>query len=392
MTTGISIRHSRECATEKVGKDAACTCKPSYEPRCTTGGQRGRSAGRFATSRRQRAGRHDAASALRKGTMRAPTKLTLRQAAEEWLEGAKAGTIRKRGGERYKPAVLRGYEADLYRYVLPELGARRLSEIQRGDVQAFADRLLEQGRSPSKVLNVLMPLRAIYRRPIARGEIAINPTTQLELPTPEGCRDRVASPGEAAELLEALPEQDRALWACAFFAGLRRGELRGLRWEDIDFDAGVIHVERGWDEKEGPIEPKSRKGTRAVPIASVLRAHLAQHKLRSGRSSNNVVFGSRPDHPFTPTNIRKRALRAWNQANAKRREDGLPELEPIGLHECRHTYVTLMHAAGDSLETIGDYVGHSSAYMTDRYRHLIKGQRAESAKRLDALLEAANRA
>jgi integrase len=95
--------------------------------------------------------------------------------------------------------------------------------------------------------------------------------------------------------------------------------------------------------------------------------------LRSGRSDSDLVFGSRPDHPFTPTNIRKRALRAWEQANAERREDGLPELEPIGLHECRHTYVTLMHAAGDSLETIGDYVGHSSAHMTDRFRHLIKG-------------------
>jgi integrase len=49
---------------------------------------------------------------------------------------------------------------------------------------------------------------------------------------------------------------------------------------------------------------------------------------------------------------------------------------PIGLHECRHTYVSLMHAAGLSLERIGDYVGHSSAYMTDRYRHLLAGHEA----------------
>jgi integrase len=389
MSTGIVVRHSRTCAT-RANPEAACNCKPAYRAEVYDRRSGKKIRRTFANLSEAKGWRHDAASALRKGTMRAPTKTTLRQAADAWLEGAKAGTIRKRGGEPYKPAVLRGYEADLNRYVLPELGARRLSEIQRADVQAFADRLLEQGRSASKVLNVLMPLRAIYRRPIARGEIPINPTTQLELPTPEGRRDRVASPAEAAELLDALPEGDRPLWACAFYAGLRRGELRGLRWEDVDFDAGVIRVERGWDEKEGAIAPKSRKGTRAVPIPSALRAHLAQHKLRSGRSDSDLVFGSRPDHPFTPTNIRKRALRAWEEANEQRKREGRPLLDPIGLHECRHTYVTLMHAAGDSLETIGDYVGHSSAYMTDRYRHLIKGQRAESAKRLDALLAGAN--
>jgi integrase len=63
-------------------------------------------------------------------------------------------------------------------------------------------------------------------------------------------------------------------------------------------------------------------------------------------------------------------------------------LEPIGLHECRHTYVSLMHVAGRSLEEIGDYVGHASTYMTDRYRHLIEGQRQEAADALDVFLAA----
>jgi integrase len=60
----------------------------------------------------------------------------------------------------------------------------------------------------------------------------------------------------------------------------------------------------------------------------------------------------------------------------------------IRLHECRHTYVSLMHAAGCSLEEIGDYVGHSSTYMTDKYRHLLPGSHRDAARRLDALLAA----
>jgi integrase len=149
----------------------------------------------------------------------------------------------------------------------------------------------------------------------------------------------------------------------------------------------VIQVRRSWDVKAGAIEPKSRKGKRKVPIAGVLRSYLAEHKLRTGRDGQDFVFGSRPDRPFTPTHIRKRALKAWAigaVGSFFRGERG--NLEPIGLHECRHTYVSLMFDAGLSLERIGDYVGHTSAHMTGRYRHLLDGQESEAAKMLDDYL------
>lgn len=91
-----------------------------------------------------------------------------------------------------------------------------------------------------------MPLRAIYRRAVARGEVTVNPTTGLELPAVRGRRDRIASPAEAAALLAALPEGDQALWATAMYAGLRRGELMAQRWEDIELKANIITVSRSW--------------------------------------------------------------------------------------------------------------------------------------------------
>ena len=96
-----------------------------------------------------------------------------------------------------------------------------------------------------------MPLRAIYKRAVARGHVAVNPTTGVELPAQRGGRDRIADPVEAAKLIEAVPERDRAVWATAMYAGLRRGELRALRWSDIDLKEGVIRVEHSWDGKEG---------------------------------------------------------------------------------------------------------------------------------------------
>ena len=314
--------------------------------------------------------------ALRRGTMSAGSTGTLREAAAKWLEGVKSGAIRNRSGHAYKPSAIRGYEAVLITRVLPALGGLRFSEIRRVDLQDFAERLCADGLDPSTVRNTLMPLRAIFRRSVARGEVAANPTSGLELPAVEGTRDRIASPGEAAELLPALPERDRALWATAMYAGLRRGELLALRWEDVDLATGVIHVERSWDVKEGAVDPKSRAGRRTVPIPAVLRDYLVEHKLRSGRHVG-LVFGTSYAQPFTPSNVRKRANAAWTQAG----------LGPIGLHECRHTFASLMIAAGVNAKSLSAYMGHSSVTITlDRYGHLMPGNESEAAQRLDAYL------
>ena len=123
-----------------------------------------------------------------------------------------------------------------------------------------------------------------------------------------------------------------------------------------------------------------------------LRRYLLAHKLATGRDGDELLFGRSPTLPFTETHIRKRARAAWAAAVVGAFLSGEPlavTLEPLGLHEARHTYVSLMHAAGCSLEEIGDFVGHSSTYMVDRYRHLLDGQRERAAERLDLFLTGA---
>jgi integrase len=189
-------------------------------------------------------------------------------------------------------------------------------------VQDYADRLLAEGFDPSTIRNTLTPLRAIYRRALARGEVTINPTTGLELPAVRGRRDRIASPTQAADLIGALPETEQALWATAIYARLRRGELMALRWEDVDVTKNVIAVERSWDMKAGPIEPKSQKGKRTVPLASALRELLITQRLRAGRNEG-LAFGRSNDRPLNDTSVAGRAMTAWKAQNRKRRELGL---------------------------------------------------------------------
>jgi integrase len=316
----------------------------------------------------------------------AESSVTLNQAADEWLEGARAGTIRNRSGRTFKPSTIRGYDRALRLRILPTLGAKRLAGVRRGDVQKLVDALLVTGADPSTIRNTLDPLRSIYRRALQREEVATNPTEGLEVPRGGGKRDRIAAPVEAAALLAAVPEGDRALWATAIYAGLRRGELRGLLWSEVDLAAGIIRVERGWDDDEGEIEVKSNAGRRRVPIAAGLRAELIAHKLRTGRDGDQLVFGRTASDPFTPSTVRNRAREAWTDA----------DLPPITLHECRHTFASLMIAAGLSagsvnIKALSTYMGHSSVTVTmDRYGHLLPGSEAESAGMLDAFLMAAN--
>lgn len=260
--------------------------------------------------------------------------------------------------------------------MLPALGDRRLGDIRRSDVQRLVNRLLSDELSASTIRNALLPLRAIYRQALALDEVAVNPTRGLQLPASRGRRDRIAAPAEAHALLEALTYPERALWTTALSAGLRRGELMALEWKDVDLTKNVIRVERSWDVQEGPSTPKSAAGARNVPSVAALRAELLKHQVRQGRR-DGLVFGRTETRPFNPKTASNRAAQAWKKA----------ELQPLGLHEARHTYASLMIAAGVNAKALSAFMGHASITITlDRYGHLFPGSEEEAAGLLDAYL------
>ena len=202
--------------------------------------------------------------------------------------------------------------------VLPAMGATRLADVRRPDLQAFANGLLADGLDPSTIGTTLLPLRAIFNHAVDLGELAASPCDGLKLPAVRGKRERVADPQEAESLIAALPVKDRAIWATAMYAGLRRGELQALRAEDVDLAAGVIRVERGWDEKAGAQGLKTNAGRRRVPVAAVLRDYLAERLIRSARLGSELLFGSTAESPFDPSRLRRSADRAWREGGLER--------------------------------------------------------------------------
>jgi integrase len=374
--TGIEVRHKKACASRR---GARCNCDPTYQASVWSARESKRIRKTFATLAEARAWRTETQAGVRRGTLRAPAHTTVAEASEELVAGMRSGRVRTRSGDTYKPSAIRSYEAALRDHVVPRLGRTRLGEVQHRDVQRIADDLLADGRDPSTIRNALMPLRVIFRRAVEDGDVAVNPSTHLRLPAVRGRRERIASPREAEQLLAALPARDRPVWATALYAGLRRGELMALRWDDVDLANGVVRIERAYDEKARvEIDPKSRAGRRIVPIVGALRDVLVEHKANEARA-DGFVFGG--EAPFQPSNLWRRAQRAWKRAG----------LTPIGLHEARHTFASILIAAGVNAKAITTYMGHASIQTTyDLYGKLMPGSEAEAAALVDAYLGRTN--
>ncbi len=381
VASGIRVRHRADCPAN-LGH--VCRCRPAFEAGVYSkrDGRKVRktfdslaAAKRWVTD--QRKTRDD-------GRLRVPTRVTLAAAADRWDELAKAGGILTRSGDPYKPSVIRSYRQSLTLHVLPHLGTARLADIPRAEVQRMVAVWQGEGMGASCVQNAINALRAVYANAdlLTDGAVPENPCRGLRLPARRGRRDRIASVDEAVALLAALPVADRALWATAFWAALRHGELKALAWEDVDLAAGVIDVRRSWDQQEGPVLPKSRAGVRRVPIIGRLHDALAEHRAQTGRT-DGLVFGRSEQESFSSNGVNTRASRAWASA----------ALQPIGLHEARHTAASFWIAAGLNLKTVSVYMGHSSvAFTLDRYGHLLPGNEVESVARIDAFLERADSA
>jgi integrase len=378
---GIVVKHRSGCASERGGR---CNCRRIYQAAVWSARDERRIRKHFDTLSDARSWRAQSYSQLRRRELRAPSTMTFGEAAMLWLSGARSGAIRTRSGDPYKPSTIRSYlqvlqgSGDGASGLLREFGRVRLSDLTSEEVQGYVDRLFARGAEPATIRNYVTPIRVICRW--RRREVPVNPAVGLSLPAVRNGRVRIASPAEAELLVAALCARDRPLWATALYAGLRRGELMALRWCDVDLARGVIEVSRAFDPKEHEfVAPKSVAGVRRVPIAAVLRGYLAPLSLAAGTDRARLVFGA-GQVPFSASSVAERARRAWRRVG----------LESICLHDCRHTFASLMIAAGVNAKALSTFMGHANISITlDRYGHLMPGAEDEAAGLMDAYLQAA---
>lgn len=216
-----------------------------------------------------------------------------------------------------------------------------------------------------------------------------------------GRRARRLHPGKPLGLLRQLLLKHRLARAC--IAQLLAALAPAERFSGFAIGARFLGLAAKAGERlalalvgllvEGPISPKSKAGVRTVPILGVLRDQLDARALVTG---SDLVFGRGVDEPFGPKGIADRAKRVWTVANERERgaaeRDGRePELlRPITLHECRHTFASLLIDAGVNPKAIQEFMGHATIEETfSRYGHLMPGARDQARKLVDAYMDAA---
>jgi integrase len=176
---------------------------------------------------------------------------------------------------RLKESTLVGYRVNLRMRIEPFFGRMRLDEISLPHVREFVKTMLGKKLKPASVLKAVALVKEMFKHAVQWGYLDANPALYVERPRVEIDEMEILTPPEIRRLLEAAEEPVRTLLLCAVLTGMRRGELLGLKWEDVDFEGNRIHVRRSlWRGKF--VTPKSRRSRRAIDMAPTLKAALTR--------------------------------------------------------------------------------------------------------------------
>ncbi|MFP5387776.1 MAG: tyrosine-type recombinase/integrase [Thermoleophilia bacterium] len=378
---GVYARHSLYCDLG-IGKKR-CTCEPTYYGTVWDNSiGRNRRTKRVPLISEARNLRTDLLAEVRSGAVVERTKgIRLEDAHREFIADCRAGVALNKRRKPYTTNSIDDLDSSLKR--LPKRIRRKcLDQITEGELQLAVDDLGREGLSASRINSVFNSLRSLYRWAISRGKAKQNAAGSLELPAEKAKKEvRIATPGEFAYLLEKLEPQDALPWALAGYATARSQEIRVLEWLEVDFENDVVLL-AGSEEAR-----KSEAARRIVPLVRPLRTRLHAEWVRQGKPKAGLVC--------PPRAASKSGLISLNQLQKRRKEIWISlDLEPLGLHDSRHTAATWMDHAGVSPKVVSVVMGHkapgrqldAAPITLQRYTHVLPGELQRAMRQLDEFL------
>ena len=311
---------------------------------------------------------------------------------DEWLDRHRA---------HVRPATHKSYRQVVRAYLRPHLGDRRLVDLDTDTIDALYTDLLARGGVRGKPLSVrsVRYTHAVLRRALEDalldGLVSHNAAANACPPRPQAVLDEVDddlhvwTAEQARRFLDEVDDDPhRAVWHLALGTGARRAELLGLRWVDVDLDAGKVRVRRALTLVDGVARLLGVKTSRprTVVIAPSVVDALARERDRQERARRaaagwedawGLVFTTDTGAPVDP-------YRLTVAFRERVREASVPV---IRLHDLRHTHASLLLATGVPVKVVSARLGHTSIAMTmDVYAHLLPGQDAAAVAALDRLL------
>lgn len=352
----------------------------------------------YGKSRREVADKLTRAAAMRdKGMPLLDETVTVSAFLRQWLDDVVQPNAR--------PRTLDSYRMHVRLHLEPAIGKIRLARLTPADVQRMMNEKSAAGLQPATVNRIRATLRSALNHALRWGMVTRN-AAALAIP-PRAIHYEIAplTPDDARVMLQAAAADHHGpLYIVALTLGLRLGEVLGLAWDDIDFEAGTLSVRRTLTSLQGKPqvgEPKSARSRRTLPMPAVVVDQLirrrglqqAERLLAGSRwrpraldfvtpggvrqVAVELVFTSSVGGPLDDSMVRKRFYRLLDAA-------GLPHMR---FHDLRHSCATFLLAQGTSPRVVMEIMGHSSIGLTmNTYAHVLPGALRDAVDRMDALL------
>lgn len=307
------------------------------------------------------------------------SRTTVGQYLRSWLETA--------GRRSLKASTWRTYDVAIRLHLEPSIGHVTLSRLTAEQVDVM---LADLGLAPKGQRNVLGVLGRILDVALARGLVVRNVARLVEPPRVVRVEPAALTVAEARRILDAVRgDRLEALWVLALATGMRQAELLGLRWQDVDLEAGTVRVAFALTLRDGEYrldEPKTSKSRRTIALpdfaTSALRdhrAHQLEERLAAGRPTDDgLVFVSPSGRPLNGGWVSHRWPHLARKAGVA-----------VTMHGLRHGQSSLLVAAGTHPRVIAGRLGHATIAQTmDRYAHVAEASDRDAATALDKALGA----
>ncbi len=323
------------------------------------------------------------------GTLVTAPRQTLAQFLTDWLENSQKQSVRPRTYERYEELVRL--------HIAPALGRYELQKLSAQHLQAFYAKKSEEGLSATTINHFHNVLHKALDTAMKWNLVARNVCDLVSPPRRKQFEVHPLTLEQVHKLLSVVEGHEmEALFKLALATGLRRGEMMGLKWLDINFDAGVLQVRRILSRVPSKMpgkgyveaEPKTQKSRRSIVIAPFALEALKQHrerqleaKLQAGTAwqEHDYVFCTSIGTHLNPTRD------MLDQLKALLKKAGLPD---IRFHDLRHSAATLLLSVGVHPKVVQEVLGHSQISITmDVYSHVLPGMQQDAMSRLNDALK-----
>lgn len=311
------------------------------------------------------------------------SKLTVGELLARWLDD--------HARTRVRPSTYQSYRTQVRRHLIPALGAIKLTSLTPLQVERHYTAAIASGLSPRSVVYQHRLLREALQQAVRWRLVGRNVADAVTPPRGSRPEMHALSPEHVQKLLRAAEgDPQHALLYTAIYTGLRRSEIIGLRWDDVDLDRGTAAIRQTVQRLPGQGfvygEPKTPKGRRQIALppsaVEVLRRHRAEqieHRLRLGPvwTDKGLVFTNPTGGPVDPSGLTRRFARLLKAA----------DLPSVRFHDLRHTHASLMLRQGVHPKIVSERLGHATVGITlDTYSHVLPGLQEAAARQLDEWL------